>query len=142
MFKMKQADILSSIILIVFAIWAYIEANSFTEEAATLPHIILSLIVVIALVQLLKAIVKPSDKTFSIEGKRILKLFFMFAAYVLLMKILGFYISTILYLVISMFVFGVKKKAAYVITPVVFLLMVYFVFETYLHFKPPVPFFM
>lgn len=140
--KMKTADLGVSILLLVLCAAGYLETGKFTKQAALLPRITFLCIAVLSIVQLIKLFWKLSDKTVPFQWKRILSIIGLAAAYVVLIPVIGYWIATILFIFVSMFLFDVRRKIVLVCVPVGFTVFVYMIFVCVLSLSPPAPFFM
>lgn len=139
--KMKTADLGVSILLLILCAAGYMEAGKFTEQAALLPRITFLCIAGLSVFQLVKLVWKPGDKTVPFQWKRVLAIIGLAAAYVILIPVLGYWISAILFIFAAMFAFGVRGKAVLVCIPAGFAVFVYVVFVRVLSLSPPTPFF-
>lgn len=140
--KMKTADLGISILLLILCAAGRIETRKFTEQAALLPRITFLCIAVLSILQLVKLFWRPNDKTVLFQWKRVLAIIGLAAAYVILISLLGYWISTILFIFAAMFVFGVRSRVMLVCIPIGFAIFVYVVFVRALSLSPPAPFFM
>ena len=140
--KMKTADIGASVILLILCAFGYIESGNFTEQAAFLPRITFGLIAFLAVLQLIKVFVKTNDKFVSFEWNRVITILLLTVGYVVLIPILGYWISTVLFIAATMYGFGVKNKIALAAVSLGFAAFVYLVFVQVLSLNPPAPFFM
>ena len=142
MVKMKHADIIGSILLLAFCAAAWAGTKDFTESAALLPRITIGLIALLSVVQLIRVMMRPSEKTVSFKMRKILTLLALTFAYAILMPIIGFYVATILYIGGSMYIYGVRKKAVLLGVPVGFCIFAALCFVKFLSLRLPKPFFM
>ena len=142
MVKMKQADIVGSVLLLVFCAAAWVGTNDFTSSAALLPRITIGLIALLAVMQMIRTLMKGSEKTVSFNTKKILVLLALTLAYAILMSVIGFYAATLLYVGGSMYIYGVRNKAVLIGVPVGFCIFAALVFANFLSLRLPKPFFM
>lgn len=140
--KMKTADLGASILLLLLCAAGSIETGKFTQQAALLPRITFFCIAALSVLQLAKLLWRPSQKNVPFQWKRIFSIIGLAIFYVLLIPILGYWISTLLFIFASMAAFGVHSKIALVCIPAGFALFVYMVFVRVLSLSPPAPFFM
>lgn len=140
--KMKFADIIFPLLLIIVSVLGMIETNNFTESAALLPRIVFGLIIVLSLVVMGKAVIKKETKRVKINWKRAFTIMGTTVAYVVLLPIIGYYVATILYIAATMYLFGVRNKITLVAVPIGFVIFVFIIFGKILSLTPPKPFFM
>ena len=140
--KMKFADIIFPLLLIIVSVLGMIETNNFTESAALLPRIVFGLIIVLSLVVMGKAVIKKETKRVKINWKRAFTIMGTTVAYVVLLPIIGYYVATILYIAATMYLFGVRNKITLVAVPIGFVIFVFIIFGKILSLIPPKPFFM
>lgn len=140
--KMKFADIIFPLLLIIMSVLGMIETNNFTESAALLPRIVFGLIIVLSLVVMGKAVIKKETKWVKINWKRAFTIMGTTVAYVMLLPIIGYYVATILYIAVTMYLFGVRNKITLVAVPIGFVIFVFIIFGKILSLTPPKPFFM
>ena len=142
MIKMKRADIVCSIVLLVFCATAWVGTLDFTENAAILPRITIGLIALLSVAQIIRTLIKASPKTVTIHFNRVIPLILFTLAYAILMTGLGFYISTIVYIALVMYWYGVRNKAALIGVPIGFCIFAFLCFAQFLSLRLPQPFFL
>lgn len=140
--KMKKADIIVPIVLIITSVLGIKETGNFTESAAILPKITFALIILLSLIILVKALITQSDKTVKFNWKRIIIMVALFGGYIIILPIVGYYVSTILFIGATMYMFGVRNKVTLIAVSIGFAVMVYIIFGLVLKLNPPKPFFM
>ena len=145
MVNKDKSDIVSSSILLVLSIAVFFYANTLKEQTAYMPRIVAIVLGACSIWQIVSTVIKAKKRDggkISVDLPLILKAFVLFVGYVALIKVLGFYIATALFICLFFYLFGVRNIWAYVITVAFFLLMIRFLFVELLYFRPAKPFFM
>ena len=142
MVKMKHADIICSIVLLVFCAAAWIGTLDFTESAALLPRITIGLIALLSVAQIIRTLVKPSAKTVSFALHRTVPLVLYTLAYAILMMLVGYYVATFLYIAVVMYTYGVLNKVVLLVVPIGFCIFSAICFVQFLSLRLPQPFFL
>ena len=94
---LKTVDIITSLLLILLSILGLINTNSFTKDSALVPRIILISILILSAILLIRSIIAKSTERPKIIWDRWIIAVIVTILYIVLIPILGFYISTILY---------------------------------------------
>ncbi len=145
MVNKDKSDIVCSSILLVLSIAVFFYVKTLKPETSYMPRIIAIIMGVCSVYQIISTIIKTKKRegeTISIDLALIGKAFLLFVGYIALIKVLGFYIATALFIVLFFYLFGVRSIWAYVIAVGFFLLMTRFLFVELLYFRPAKPFFM
>jgi len=139
-----------SIILLLFCLIMYMETFNFAEKTkmqvagpAVYPRIVIGIIAFLALIVLIQSFfakTKNSEafnwKNFKEKYSKVIILFILFGIYVYLLSVLGFILSTLLYMFISQaLLMGFKQRKPIIINVCVTSVatfLVYFVFTDFL----------
>jgi putative tricarboxylic transport membrane protein len=127
---MRRIDQITSIVLIVLTILGLIETLNFKRGSYLLPRIVLSGILFFALMMLVESFIRsdrPRPKI-EINWKPWGIIVFLTFIYIFSIQYIGFYPSTVFYIFIAMYVFGVRKLAILIFLPVLFAIGIYLVF--------------
>lgn len=136
--KKRTADIAVSCIIIVLAGTGLCIAQSFPGSAKRMPTFVLSMLIILSILQFISAYRKKHVEQIVFVWNRILKIIFLTVGFVAATAFLGFYLSVTLFLILTMYLFGVQNKIALILVPGVFLAFVYIVFDHLLGIHPPV----
>lgn len=140
---MKVADRVTGIVIMVLSVYGYIYSKNLKGDAGVLPSIIFAAMFIGAVALFVSSFSKKHaeeiekmnwQKWFIAVGTAIL--------YVAMMNIVGFYIASALYLIGTMFYFGVHNVKTLVLVPVVFDMLIWVCFGLILGISLPTPFFM
>lgn len=142
MIKMKHADIVCSLVLLVFCAAAWMGTLNFTESAALLPRITIGLIALLSVAQIIRTLVKAPEKTISFALNRTIPLVLCTLAYAVLMMVVGYYVATFLYIAVVMYTYGVRNKAVLLAVPIGFCIFSAICFVQFLSLRLPQPFFL
>lgn len=140
-------DISTGFILIAFAIFGYITANNFSDPSVSygsdfFPKLILILLAILSLVLCVKGILNiKNDKSNSSFDKRVffrIALFMtLLIVYINLFLVTGFIVSSIVFLIIAQYLFGLRKWLKLVLVSVIMPLILYYLFTVL--FNIPLP---
>lgn len=136
----SKLEIFLSIILCLISIGIFLMSANFPDASGnlkpnTFPRIMSSLLFILSLFLIYKNIFKKKDKNkviFDInkkEYKYILFLIILILIYIYLIKILGFILTSIIFMSILIYLFGEKRKTIIFIFPTIFILALYLVFS-------------
>ena len=135
----KYDKILTIGLLVLNAIY-YAMIKGLPPRAARYPMFVCLLLLVLTIILAIETFMnkKPYDKKL-FEGFKPSQFFFIVvisAIYIILIDIAGFFVSTLIYLIVTMV--GLKAKLLFsIITSICFCILIYLVFVTFL--KVPVP---
>lgn len=136
---MKTYDSILSIFLLIFCGMYYVAINKLPEEARQYPLFIFVLLLAFTVILLITTFIKKEEKINIFQGMQFKQFGFVLITaivYVAMINILGFFTSTLIYLLITLLGLKVIPKYA-VITSVGFCIVVYLVFVFFL--RVPVP---
>lgn len=125
--KRKTYDAVGSLILIAVAVAGLFECRSFSDSAALMPTFTLGAILLLSVVQLLTCWRAPDERA-CINLKRVGIVLLALLLYVVLIKVIGYYICTLLFIAGLMFAFGIREKKTLIAVPVIFCVFVFVVF--------------
>ncbi len=128
--------LLTSIALIVFSVYIWMESGEFPANGDQLPRFCAIVAVVILLIMLVKDFlsIKKEKIKFDISyqaNKQFVILFFSIL-YVISIFLIGYYVSTAIFLVLGCFLVGVRKLRFVIFTVVITLPLMYAFFELFL----------
>ncbi|MDO4690199.1 MAG: tripartite tricarboxylate transporter TctB family protein [Fusobacterium sp.] len=140
---MKKYDKILTIALLILEVFYFILIKQLPEKAARYPYFVLGLLVFLTIILAINAFVikakddeEESDKFKDVKIGQFLFIIFASAAYIALIEIVGFFTTTVVYLLIVML--GLKNSVKWsVITSILFPIFIYFVFVSFL--RVPVP---
>lgn len=150
MIKAKR-DIINAILILVFCGAAYYETLSISSPvqrktgASFFPQIIIIVIAVFGLCLLINSLIrikKESNTQLNLsipklwrENYKVLLTFIFFGLYVLLMKVIGYLISSVLFMLAIYLLLTTKKRKiwAAVVSYIVITFAIYFVFRVFLY---------
>lgn len=147
--KKEISDISTGIVLLLFSIIGYVLAMDLADPKTTVqygpdffPKLILLLLMVTSIILFVNAIRKYKKGQERVDVDRsvvfaVLTFVFILIGYVALFFIAGFIISTIVFLFIGQWVFGIRKIPLLCITSIVLPIALYFLFSFF--FKVPLP---
>ena len=142
--KLINSDSIIGLLIIIMSVFFLIKANEMPDSAARFPKIILFTLGSLGFVLMLKGLRISTKKTFNsqvtISLNSIKNPFIAIALitlYVILIKILGFYVSTAIYTGLFMFFFKEKKIATIFLTALGINLFVYLLFAVQLNVELP-----
>ena len=139
-------DVFIGLFLTVVSGFFYLEASKIHPTAAQFPKIVLGLLFFMSLILMILGVrktLKPalwlkSDTLLNINVIRTpLLVFVVVAGYLVLMNFTGFFISTVIFVPVCMFFYGVKSIRLIIITNVVLNLFVYILFVRLLRVMLP-----
>ncbi|MFJ7936704.1 tripartite tricarboxylate transporter TctB family protein [Sporosarcina sp. NPDC096371] len=147
--KKEISDISTGIVLLLFSIIGYVMATDLASPNVAMkygpdffPKLVLSLLAITSLILVVNAIrrYKKSTEYLGLDKSvvfTVLIFVFILIGYVLLFFVAGFIISTIVFLFIGQWAFGIRKIALLSTTSIVIPIALYFLFSFF--FKVPLP---
>lgn len=147
--KKEITDISTGIVLLLLSIIGYVismdlvDSNSTTKYGPDFfPKLILSLLAISAIILLVNALkrYKKSTEQLIVNKSAIISVFIfilILIGYIALFFIAGFIISTIIFLFIGQWAFGIRKLPLIITTTLMIPLVSYFIFTYF--FKIPLP---
>lgn len=133
----KYSDVIIGIFLIFFAVGIFVMSNPLPTQSATFPRIVASIMILLSVLLIVSGMKKAKqyDEEQATESnikdvayQNVLKGGGMILLYILLMPMLGFFVSTSIFIASFMFVFkerSVKKILLTVITLDVFIYLIF-----------------
>ena len=137
----KTKDILSTIFLYIVSIIFFIIAQNMKGDAGLFPKLLSGLIFILNSIQLFFIIVKNTLSSKSKEDlsiKKLIIIMLLCSLYVLLLKYLGFIISSILFLISSVFLLEVENKKLGIFIGICTVIVIYICFGIFLRVQIPV----
>lgn len=147
--KKEISDISTGIILLLFSIIGYSMAVEFENPNTAMkygpdffPKLVLSLLAITSIILFVKAIrnFKKSKDQITVNKNvvfTVITFIFIIIGYVVLFYFTGFIISTIVFLLIGQWAFGIRKKILLSTTTILLPITLYFLFVFF--FKVPLP---
>lgn len=143
---MRIANIIVSTMLLLLSLVFYLQTSDFPASLnakdvgpAYYPQLIMALLAAFCILLIIQSIKKGgngSPGTIAIPRNALWGILIA-VTYAVLMPIAGYYLTTVLALLASMYVMGIKKVVPLVGTIVVFIAMVYLIFFNLLGLVPP-----
>ena len=134
--KFKDQDILSGIILLLFALPGYICAAQIENlkvsklSGAFFPDVCFTVIALCGLILIHRGIRREEKIPLpKIRWSKLLPIVGVLAGYVFIMEYVGFIISTIIFVCCSIYLYGERRKKLLIIVPVVTAVGVYYLFN-------------
>ena len=141
---MQKVNRIVAIFLIIIVIFLYVSSLSGTNEAMLLPRLLLILIMVLSILLLISGGEKVKQKNSQnkktpekILLPRLILTIVVTIIHILFLKILGFYLSTFVYLLFIFISTGFKQKWSAVSVTLGFIGLLYLIFSFWL--KVPFP---
>ena len=129
MASQKIVDLIIGIILSVISILGIIYAKDFSGGAKLAPLITLTGLLIFNLCLIISSLIKKEDsKNHYTNWKSWLKIVILTLLYISSMKLIGFYISSTLFIFLTMYIFGIRKIKILIFLPVFFVISIYFIF--------------
>ncbi len=127
---MRGIDRITSVVLIALSILGLIATLDFKRGSYLLPRIILSGVIFFSILMLAGTFIRMDKprSNIDINWKPLGIIVFLTFIYVFSIQFIGFYPSTVLYIFITMIVFGLRKVAILICLPVSFAIGIYLVF--------------
>ena len=139
--ELKHSDRVVSIAFMVIALIFFLNTMKLPENSQMYPRFMIGIMTFLAILIFIKSFFKAPEKEWKelfghIQWKRFLFVFVISFVYIALINTLGFFTTTLLYLIISMvFLKGTVKT--FIISIPSFMLVLYLVFRIFL--KVPLP---
>lgn len=136
----KTKEIISLIVIYMIAFLFLFQSFGFKGDAGLFPKILSIIIIVLNTIQLVKVItghlieIKGKEE---LDGKKLVVILVASLAYVLSLQVLGFVVSSLIYLILAMYLLRVENKKALVIISVLTIIVIYLSFGVLL--KVPIP---
>lgn len=137
----KKKEIASIIFLFAVSILFFLGANGMKGDSGLFPKILSGIIFVLTCIESISVMTnktKESKKKEERSPKKLIYIIALSVLYVVLIKPLGFSLSTFLFLAGSMILLEVKNKKLAVLTPILTVVIIYFVFKVLLKVQIPV----
>lgn len=138
---MKHQDRIIGIVFIAIAIVFYVVTMDFPEKSQGYPLIMISVMTILAVMLIIQSFIKKPEKSWKelfghVHWKRFFFVFGSCFAYILLVNFIGFFVTTLSYLIITMVVLKANLKTILLAVPF-FMLLIFLVFSVFL--KVPLP---
>ena len=128
--------LLTSISLIAFSIYIWIESGEFPANGDQLPRFCAIIAVLILIVMLIKDLLNIDKEKikfdFSYQAHKQFVILFFSIIYVGSIFLIGYYVSTALFLILGCFLVGVRKPRFVMFTVIITLPLMYAFFELFL----------
>lgn len=137
----RKKEFASIIFLFAVSIFFFLGAKGMEGDSGLFPKILSGLIFVLTCVELGVVLTNRTKESKKKEERSLRKLLFIIVLsilYVVLIKPLGFVVSTFLFLTGSMILLEVKNKKIAVLVPIITVALIYFVFKILLKVQIPV----
>lgn len=137
----RKKEFASIIFLFVVSIFFFLGAKGMEGDSGLFPKILSGLIFVLTCVELGEVLtnrIKESKKKEERSARKLMYIIVLSILYVVLIKPLGFVISTFLFLAASMKLLEVKNKKLAVLVPFITAAIIYVVFKILLKVQIPV----
>lgn len=137
----RKKEFASIIFLFAVSIFFFLGAKGMEGDSGLFPKILSGLIFVLTCVELGVVLTNRTKESKKKEDRSLRKLLFIIVLsilYVVLIKPLGFVVSTFLFLTGSMILLEVKNKKIAVLVPIITVALIYFVFKILLKVQIPV----
>lgn len=140
---MKKANIIISIFLIIISIFLYYQTITWEKDPATLPRLMLGVIIFLSILLIIRSITKNPKKNNIIKKMSKQSFFRIFIVtcitflYVTSINLLGLYLSTLIFLIIVLLYVGEKNKLVIIGVPILFSIFIYLIFGLFLHVDIP-----
>lgn len=137
----KKKEFASIIFLFIVSIFFFLGAKGMEGDSGLFPRILSGIIFVLTCIELgvvLTNRTKESKKKEERSSRKLLYIIGLSVLYVLLIKPLGFVVSTFLFLAGSMALLEVKDKRLAVLVPILTVVIIYVVFKILLKVQIPV----
>lgn len=147
MLKQLHHDVYAGVVILVTSLFFLVQAKEFPERAALFPYLILGLILFFSVLLLINGIRKTTMRKKNIDVpsaddeerltfemiKMPVLLLVTVTAYVVLINILGFFVSTALFMIGILYLLKLRSLKTYVLTISFMLLFIYLLFVKLLH---------
>lgn len=139
---MKNVDRITGISFILFGLIFLYETTKLPVDSQSYPRFMIGIMMVLALLVIIRSFMRSSvKKTWGelfegVEWKRLLFVLLGSLGYLFLVNVLGFFVTTIIYLLITMIVLKANRLTILISIPV-FTLVLYLIFRVFL--KVPLP---
>lgn len=144
--KWLNADVVSGLFIIILSLFFLLIAGKMPAGAAQFPKIILYILGVLGFILMVTGIRKiltekselnSNDEVEKISLKNPLTAIAIIGCYGILIRILGFYFATVVYIIIFMIFFGERDVKKIIITAILVNVFVYLLFAVQLHVRLP-----
>jgi len=140
---LRKANIIISLFLIAISIFLYYQTITWEKDPATLPRLMLGVIIFLSILLIIKSITKNPKMNKIVKKMSRQSFLRIFIAtcitllYVVSINLLGLYLSTLFFLIIILLYIGEKNKLVIFGVPVLFLIFLYLIFDLFLHVDIP-----
>jgi len=139
---MKVSDIIGSAILLLFSFAAYYQATRFTLGTDVFPKAVLIVIMILAAVQLVFALrptaaVGAPASSGALNVRRIIAIAALFFVYIVSIQLIGYFIATPLFLLVSMVLLGRKDAKTILIVTAAVTVAIWLIFRAFIYVPVP-----
>lgn len=137
---MKKRDFLIAVVLIIFSAAAIIAAQEYPQESRVMPNVYSALLIILSMF-LIKRSLKNNETEKETGEHAPYRKFFMVTAsillYIILVRFLGFYSSTLIFMLSFMFMVKAAKTITVIIISLSTTGLIYTFFDLMLHIPIP-----
>lgn len=140
MVKNKNKEIISIIVIYIVMFLFLTQSFGFKKDAGLFPRILSIGILILNTIQLIKVMtgkILERKRRDEIEPKKLLIILSASIVYILALQILGFLISSLIYLAVSMYFLRVKNKKLLLLVSIATVVIIYISFGTLLNVPIP-----
>lgn len=138
--KQKNKELLSIVFLYLLSGYFFFKASEFRGDAGLFPRLLSGTVAFLNTIHLVTVLTRNVEKKKSKEDRELRKLLiiiFLSILYILLIKPLGFVISSLVFLLSTVYLLDVKKKKMGVIIAIITIALIYIAFALILKVKVP-----
>ena len=129
---LKNHDRVAAVVMFVGTVLLFRHADTFPEEVALYPRLVIGLMVILSILMFLKSFTKAERQKafepFFIHRKRFLLCAVMMLSYIAGVQYLGFYSATLIFVPVAAFALGYRKRRVMVVAALSYLLFIFLVF--------------
>ncbi len=130
---LKNHDRIASVIFFVVTTFLFIHADSFPEEAAFYPRMVIGLMIVLSVLMFVKSWLKSGRsqkfEPFFIHHKRFVLSALMALGYIAGVQYLGYYSASLIFIPAAAWALGYRNRLVMAGTTVCYLLFIFVVFD-------------
>jgi hypothetical protein len=148
--RIHTRDFLSSLVVLAFGLGAYVMAMRY-GDAGMVPRLVSGIMIFAAILMLIRSVLRPpamadsSDETVSSDFRRLTPeeavrttiAIVLTLVYILLVKPLGFFSASVLYIPLSAYMLGLRNHLSIWLGTILFLGFSYYLFR--IAFRTPLP---
>lgn len=136
-------DMFFSLFLLIISGFIYIQAKSFPEISQKFPNLVVVCLVVFALLLMISSIKRKGEKIEKDDSdyKSVVKIIIGMVVYTIILRVVGYALSTVGLVGYTIYVMGYKKKKNITIIAFCSIIVIYMIFKLVLHVPLPKGFF-